>query len=132
MLALVGGEVDFLFAEAVLALPQIKAGKVRALAVTTATPSPAFPDLPTMNSMLAGFVADNWFAMFTTAGTPREVIATLNRAVKTALESKEVRSLFDRDAMVAIGSTPEELGAQLKSEIDRYAEVIRKGNITAQ
>ncbi len=132
MLALLGGEVDFVFAEALLALPQIKAGKVRALAVTTAKAAPAFPDLPTMNAMLSGFVADNWFAMFAAAGTPREVVATLNRAVKTALDLKEVQSLFDKDAMTAVGSTPEELGAHLKSEIDRYAEVIRKGNITAQ
>ena len=132
MLALLGGEVDFVFAEALLALPQIKAGKVRALAVTTAKPAPAFPDLPTMNAMLSGFVADNWFAMFAAAGTPREVIVTLNRAVKTALDSREVQTLFDKDAMTAVGSTPEELGAHLKSEIERYAEVIRKGNITAQ
>ena len=132
MLALIGGEVDFVFAEALLALPQIKAGKVRALAVTTAKPAPAFPDLPTMNAMLSGFVADNWFAMFAAAGTPREVVATLNRAVKTALDSKEVRTLFDQDAMTAVGSTPEELGAHLGSEIDRYAAVIRKGNVTAQ
>jgi tripartite-type tricarboxylate transporter receptor subunit TctC len=132
MLAMVSGEVDFLFAEALLAAPQIKAGKVRALAVTTAKPSPAFPDLPTMNAMLSGFVADNWFAMYAPAGTPREVVATINTAVRNALDTKAVRALFEQDALTPVGSTPEELGAHLKREIDRYAEVIRKGNITAQ
>jgi tripartite-type tricarboxylate transporter receptor subunit TctC len=132
MLALVSGEVDFLFAEALLAAPQIKAGKVRALAVTTAKPSPAFPDLPTMNAMLSGFVADNWFAMYAPAGTPREIVATINTAVRNALDTKAVRVLFEQDALTPVGSTPDELGAHLKREIDRYAEVIRKGNITAQ
>jgi tripartite-type tricarboxylate transporter receptor subunit TctC len=132
MLALVGGEVDFLFAEALLAAPQIKAGKVRALAVTTAKPSPTFPDLPTMNAMLSGFVADNWFAMYAPAGTPREIVAAINTAVRNALETKTLRGLFEQDALTPVGSTPDELGAQLKREIDRYAEVIRKGNITSQ
>jgi len=132
MLALVSGEVDFLFAEALLAVPQIKAGKVRALAVTTAKPSPTFPDLPTMNAMLPGFVADNWFAIYAPAGTTREIVATLNAAVRNALDSKAMRALFEQDALTPVGSTPEELGAHLKREIDRYAAVIRKGNITAQ
>jgi tripartite-type tricarboxylate transporter receptor subunit TctC len=132
MLAMVSGEVDFLFAEALLAAPQIKAGKVRALAVTTLKPSPAFSDLPTLDALLPGFVADNWFAVYAPAATPREIVATLNGAIRKALETKTVRALFEQDALIAVGSTPEELGAHLKREIDRYAEVIRKGNITAQ
>ena len=132
MLALLSGEVDFVFAEALLAAPQIKAGKVRALAVTTAKASPTFPDLPTMNAMLSGFVADNWFAMYAPAGTPREIIAAINTTVRNALDTKALRALFEQDALTPVGSTPEELAAHLKREIERYAEVIRKGNITAQ
>ena len=132
MLALVSGEVDFLFAEALLALPQIKAGKVRALAVTTAKPSPTFPDLPTIGTMLAGFAADNWFALYATAGTPKESIALLNRAVRNALDSSAVRTLFAQDALIPAGGPPEDLAAHMRREIDRYAEVIHKGNITAQ
>lgn len=132
MVALVSGEVDFQFAEGLLAAPQIRASKVRALAVTTAKPSPAFPDLPTMNSTLPGFVADNWFAMYFRAGTPREIVAAINAAIRKALETKAVRALFEQDALTAVGGTPEELGAHLQREIARYAEVIRKGNITVQ
>ena len=132
MLAMVSGEVDFLFAEALLAAPQIKAGKVRALAVTTVKPAAAFPDLPTMNSMLPGFVADNWFAIYAPAGTPREIVSTINAAIRKALDTKTVRALFEQDALISAGGTPEDLGAHLKREIDRYADVIRKGNITAQ
>ena len=132
MLAMVSGEVDFLFAEALLAAPQIKAGKVRALAVTTAKASPAFPDLPTLQSLLPGFVADNWFAIYAPAGTPREIVATVNAAIGKALDSKTVRALFEQDALIAAGGTPQELGAHFRRETERYAEIIRKGNITAQ
>jgi tripartite-type tricarboxylate transporter receptor subunit TctC len=132
MLAMVGGEVDFQFAEGVLAAPQIRAAKLRALAVTTPKPSSFFPELPTMNSFLPGFVSDNWFAMFFPAGTPEEIIATVNAAIRKALGMNAVRALFERDALIAVGSTPAELAAHLQREIDRYAEVIRKGNITLQ
>ena len=113
-------------------MPQIKAGKVRALAVTTPEPVAFFPGLPTMASILPGFISDNWFAMYFPVGTPREIVGTINAAVKKALETKDLRALFERDAIVPIGGTPEQLGAHLKSEIARYAEVIRKGNISLQ
>lgn len=132
IVAVMSGEVDFQFAEGLLAAPQIRAGKVRALAVTTAKPSPAFPGLPTVDSTLPGLVADNWFAMYFRAGTPREIVAAINGGVGKALESKAVRALFEQDALTAVGGTPEDLGAHLKSEIARYGEVIRKGNITVQ
>jgi tripartite-type tricarboxylate transporter receptor subunit TctC len=132
MLATMAGEVDFQFAEGLLAMPQIRAGKVRALAVTTPQPVVFFPGLPTMDSILPGFISDNWFAMYFPAGTSREIVATINAAVKKALDTKDMRAFFERDALVAIGGTPEELAAHLKSEIVRYGEVIRKGNITLQ
>jgi len=132
MMAVMSNEVDFQFAEGLLAAPQIKAGKVRALAVTTPKRSAAFPDLPTMNAILPGFVADNWFAMYFPAGTPKEIVGTINAGIRKALETKAVRTLFEQDALIPVGGTPEELGAHLKREIDRYAEVIRKGNVTVQ
>ncbi|HXM82382.1 MAG TPA: tripartite tricarboxylate transporter substrate binding protein [Burkholderiales bacterium] len=132
MMAVLSGEVDFQFAEGLLAAPQIKAGKVRALAVTTVKPTAVFADLPTMNATLPGFEADNWFAMYAPAGTPKEIIATINGAIRKALETNAVRALFEQDALISVGSTPQELGAHLKREIERYADVIRKGNITAQ
>lgn len=132
MVALMSGEVDFQFAEGLLAAPQIRAGKIRALAVSTAKPSAAFPDLPTVNATLPGLVADNWFAMFFRTGTPRDIVAAINRGIGKTLESKPVRALFEQDALTAIGGTPEDLGAHMKSEMARYGEVIRKGNITVQ
>ena len=132
MVAVMGGEVDFQFAEGLLAAPQLKAGKVRALAVSTPEPSPFFPGLPTMTSLLPGFVSDNWFAMYFPAGTPGAIVATMNATVKKALATETVRGFAKREVLTLVGSTPEELGAFLKSEIARYGDVIRKGNITIQ
>jgi len=132
MVAVMGGEVDFQFAEGLLAAPQLKAGKVRALAVSTPDPSPFFPELPTMTSLLPGFVSDNWFAMYFPAGTPGTIVATMNATVKKALATETVRGFAKREVLTLVGSTPEELGAFLRSEIARYGEVIRKGNITIQ
>jgi len=132
MVAVMGGEVDFQFAEGLLAAPQLKAGKVRALAVSTPDPSPFFPGLPTMTSLLPGFVSDNWFAMYFPVGTPGAIVATMNATVKKALATETVRGFAKREVLTLVGSTPEELGAFLKSEIARYGDVIRKGNITIQ
>jgi tripartite-type tricarboxylate transporter receptor subunit TctC len=130
MVALMGGEVDFQFAEGLLAMPQIKASKVRALAVTTPEPVSFFPKLPAMHSILPGFISDNWFGMYFPAATPRGIVTALNNAIRKTLDQKEVRAMFERDALVARGGTPEDFTAFLKSETARFAEIIRKGNIT--
>lgn len=132
MVATMGGEVDFQFAEGVLAMPQINAGKVRALAVTTPEVVRFFPKLPTMHSVLPGFISDNWFAFYLPAATPKDIVMSLNTAIRKTLETKDVRALFDRDALVARGGTPDDLAAHLKSETARFAGIIRKGNISMQ
>jgi tripartite-type tricarboxylate transporter receptor subunit TctC len=132
MVAVMGGEVDFQFAEGLLAAPQLKAEKIRALAVTTPQPSAFFPGLPTMTSLLPGFVSDNWFAMYFPAGTSREIVATMNATIRNALATETVRAFAKREVLTLVGGTPDELGVFLKDEIARYGEVIRKGNITLQ
>ena len=77
-------------------------------------------------------MADNWFAIYAAGDTPRETVVAINGAVKKALETSSVRALFAQDALTPAGSSPEELGSHLGREIERYADVIRKGNITAQ
>jgi len=132
MTALISGEVDFQFAEGLLVGPQARAGRARMLAVSTQKPSAAFPGVPTMDSIMPGFVVDQWFGMFAPAGTPRDVVMAINGATKRALDSKAVRTTFEQEAMTAVGDSPEEFGAHVKREIARYAEIIRKGNITVQ
>jgi len=132
MVSLMSGEIDFLFATGPVASVQRNTGKVRALAVTTAKKASAFPDLPTMNTFLPGFESDNWYAMFFPANTPRNIVEKMQEMIVKALQTPEVRSFMEREGLDPVGSTPEELGAQMKREIVKYAEVIRKGNIKLQ
>jgi tripartite-type tricarboxylate transporter receptor subunit TctC len=132
MTALLSGEVDMEFATALAAQPHIKSGRVRALAVTTAKKSSAFPALPTMASLYPGFESDNWYAMFMPTGTPKEIIAKVNSEIIKALKAPEVRDFMSKEGADPVGSTPEELAAYFKREIDKYAKIIRAGNIQAE
>jgi tripartite-type tricarboxylate transporter receptor subunit TctC len=132
MTAVVGGEVDFVFSTSLAAQPHIKSGRVRALAVTTAKPSSAFPDLPTMASIYPGFEADNWYGLFFPAGTPKEVIARANAEALRALKAPDLLEFMAREGADPVGSTPEELGAQFKREVERYARVIKAARIEAE
>jgi len=130
--ALISGEIDFLFATGPAAAPFIKSGKVRALAVTTPKKSPYFPDLPAMNSIYPGFESDNWYAMFFPAGTPKALIDKINSEIKKALNASDVRAFMQREALDPVASTPEQLSANFKREIVRYAKIIKAGNIKVE
>jgi tripartite-type tricarboxylate transporter receptor subunit TctC len=129
MVSVMGGETDFLFATGPVSAPQIKAGKVRGLAVTTPKKSSAFPDLPTMNTVFPGFESDNWYAMFFPAGTPKPIVDRLNAEIGKALKAADIREFMPREALDPVASTPEELGALFRREIARYAKIIKAGNI---
>jgi tripartite-type tricarboxylate transporter receptor subunit TctC len=129
IVSLASGETDMLFATGPVATPQVKAGRVRALAVTTAKKSSAFPDLPTMTSIFPGLESDNWYAMFFPTGTPRPIIDKLNAEIAKALKSKDIQDFMPREALDAVASSPEQLEANFKREIARYAKIIQAGNI---
>jgi len=128
--ALISGEVDYLFPTAPVASVAIKSGRARGLAVTAAKKSSAFPDLPTMNTFYPGFESENWYAMWFPANTPADIVAKTNGLIVKALQDGKVRKLMLKQGLDLVGSTPEALGDQVKRDIARYAEVIRKGNIT--
>jgi tripartite-type tricarboxylate transporter receptor subunit TctC len=130
--ALMSGEIDYLFATGPVASAARKSGRVRALAVTTAKKASAFPDLPTMNTFYPGFESDNWYAMWFAAGTPRDIVAKMNGLIVKSMQNGKVREFMVKEGLDPVGSTPEELAAQMKREIVKYAEVIRKGNIKLQ
>jgi len=131
-IALISGEIDYIFATAPSIMPHLKSGKARALAVTTPKRSSALPDLPTMNTYYPGFESDNWYAMFFPKGTPKPVIDRLNTEIRKALDTPEVRAFLPREALDPVASPPEELGALLKREIPKYAKVIQFANIRAE
>jgi tripartite-type tricarboxylate transporter receptor subunit TctC len=110
-------------------MPHLKSGKARALAVTTPKRSSALPDLPTMNSIYPGFESDNWYAMFYPKGTPKPIVDKLNAEIRKALDTPEIKAFMPREALDPVSSSPEELSALLKAEIEKYARVIRLANI---
>jgi tripartite-type tricarboxylate transporter receptor subunit TctC len=132
VIALISGEIDYIFATAPSIMPHLKSGKAKALAVTTPKRSSALPDLPTMNSIYPGFESDNWYAMFYPKGTPRPIVDKLNAEIKKALDTAEVKAFMPREALDPVASTPEELTALLRQEIDKYAKVIRLAGIKVE
>ncbi len=127
--ALLSGEVDFVFSTMTTVVPHLQSGRLRGLAVSTKKRSTIFPDLPTMDSIYPGFESDNWFGLFAPAGTPNEVISRLHAAASDALKTPEFRNLIAQAGGDVAGGTPESLGAHLASEISRYTKVIKAGNI---
>ena len=132
VIALISGEIDYIFATAPSIMPHLKSGKAKALAVTTPKRSSALPDLPTMNSIYPGFESDNWYAMFYPKGTPTSIISRLNTEIRKALEAPEVKAFYPREALDPVASSPEELSALLRREIEKYAKVIKSANIRVE
>jgi tripartite-type tricarboxylate transporter receptor subunit TctC len=132
VIALISGEIDYIFATAPSIMPHLKTGKAKAIAVTTPKRSSALPDLPTMNSIYPGFESDNWYAMFYPKGTPRTIVDKVNEEIRKALQTQEIKAFMPREALDPVASTPEELGALLQREIPKYAKVIQAANIRVE
>ena len=127
VLEIVGGQVNFAFVNAPLALPQVRAGKLRALAVTGAKRSPAVPDLPTMaEAGLPEFVVESWYGLMAPAGTPEPVIRKVRDDTLKVLATRELVEAFAKQGADVVTSTPAEFARTVASEKDRWAEVIRK------
>ena len=128
-----GGQVDMSFPTLAAALPHVRAGRLRALAITDNRRSKLLPDVPTMDEAgVKGFYFVQWLALLAPAGTPPEVVGRLNAALKAALKDKELREKFDAQAMEPYLTTPEEAGKFIAAEASRYARVIKARGITAQ
>jgi tripartite-type tricarboxylate transporter receptor subunit TctC len=124
------GRVDLQISGSAM-IEHVRSGQVRGLAVTTAERSPAAPELPTIaESGLAGFDVTAWFALFVAARTPEAIIAKMQIDTATVLREAAVKAKLDRIGVIATGSTPEELGAFVKSEVNKWGGVIKGANIT--
>ena len=127
VLEIVGGQVNFAFVNAPLALPQVRAGKLRALAVTGARRSPAVPDLPTMaEAGLPEFVVESWYGLMAPAGTPEPVIRRIRDETLKVLARPDLVEAFAKQGADVVTSTPAEFSTMVASEKDRWAEVIRR------
>ncbi|MDB5866482.1 MAG: hypothetical protein JWO70_4288 [Betaproteobacteria bacterium] len=131
--ALLGGEVQLMFPIASGIVPHIKSGRVRALAVTTARPTPLFPDLPTVAaSGLPDYQSVVLYGVFAPAKTPAPLIGRVHQELLRALNTPEVKDAFFRNGTETIGSSPEQLAAALNSEMTRVGKVIRDAGIRVQ
>jgi len=130
---LVGGQVQLMFANLVAALPQVKTGRIRALAVTGQTRAAAAPELPTViEAGVPGYVVTSWFGVLVPAATPRELIMKLNAEFARTMSAPDVRDRLAADGAEPTTGTPEQFGAFLRAEITRWTKVVKDAGIVAE
>ena len=127
---LIGGQIQVMFTTVASAASLIQAGQLRALAVTSAQRSPAFPDLPTVaEAGVPGYEAESWYGLFAPAKTPKDVIDRLNKSAAAAVQSEAFKKLAVNEGLVMVASPPEELDRYFSSEEERWRKVIRDAGI---
>ena len=132
MIDLVGGQVNVMFVSAPQAIPQMKAGRIKALAIGSARRIAQLPDTPTVAETLPGFAAQSWVGMLVPAGTPKEVVVRYNSEVKAALADPAVRGKLSAQGFDVVGSSPGEFLAFARGESEKWAKVIRDYDIRVE
>ncbi|POR11989.1 tripartite tricarboxylate transporter substrate binding protein [Diaphorobacter sp. LR2014-1] len=128
---LLGGQISMSFDTVTPVLPHIKAGKLRALAVTTAKRSVALPDVPTLEEAgLPGFDMGTWFGMLAPAGTPKGIVARLNADMVKIIQSPEFRKKMDDIGADPIANTPEQMARQIKDDTARFARLVKEAKVS--
>ncbi|HVL57005.1 MAG TPA: tripartite tricarboxylate transporter substrate binding protein [Burkholderiaceae bacterium] len=129
---LIGGRISLMFDNMTTAMPQIQAGKLRALAVTSEKRLPQLPEVPTMVELgMKDFIVTPWWGVFAPAGTPREVVQKLNRDIVKVLNSKEVLEYLSSQATDVVGDSPEQFARYVSGEKARWADVVKASGATA-
>jgi tripartite-type tricarboxylate transporter receptor subunit TctC len=128
----IGGQVPLLWVSIPAVAQHIKAGKLKALAVSTLKRSAAFPDVPTMQEAgVADFEVDSWYAMFVPAKTPKPVIERLNKALNQVVADPEIKDKLLQQGSEGVGGTPESLGKTVTAELAKWAKLAKEANIKA-
>jgi tripartite-type tricarboxylate transporter receptor subunit TctC len=128
---LLGGQVNMSFDTITPVLPHIKAGKLRALAVTTAKRSVALPEVPTLDEAgLKGFNMGTWFGVLAPAATPPDVVARLNAEIVKIIHNPEFRKKMDDIGAVPVGDTPLQMAAQIKEDTERFAKLVKDAKVS--
>ena len=125
MTALLSGEVEMGITTVFSAAPYVRAGRMRAIAVTSLKPSPALPGIPALASFYAGFNTNLWHGYLTTAGTPAAIVALLNREIVKALRSPEIRQSLEDGGAESVGNTPAEFAAVIAEDFEKYARLVK-------
>ena len=132
LLDLASGQIQMMVSNYSSLVPQIKAGRVRPLAVTSRAASPSFPDLPPMASVAPGFSAEIWVAVFAPAGTPAALVQRLNREINEAARSPEVRNLLEADGTLPVALTPAEAAQRVRDDFAAWKKIATEKAITAE
>ena len=131
--AVMAGEIDVVFSDMAVVLPHVKAGKLRALAVTGPQPTPLVPDLPTIAaSGVPGFSMTSWWGVLGPAAMPQEIVTRLNSELVRILKTDDVKSRFGTLGVDAATSTPQEFSSFIRTEIDKYAKLLKSIGIQPQ
>jgi len=128
---LLPGRVDAIFANFPSTLPYVQNAQLRGLAVTTAQRQPQVPELPAIGEFVPGYDVSSWFALFVAAKTPSEIVVKLNADAIAALNYPAVKQRYAQLGATVVGSTPTELAAHLKAEMDRWGPIIKAAGIKA-
>ncbi len=130
---LLGGQITMSFDTVTPVLQHIRSGKLRALAVTTAKRSSALPDVPTLaEAGLKGFDIGTWFGLLAPAATPKDIVARLNAELVKVIQSPEFRKRMDEIGAEPIGNRPEQMAAQIKSETEKFARLVKDAKVTIE
>ena len=124
-----GGRVSMLFTTTISAAPHIKAGKLKALALTSAKRLPTMPDVPTIGETVPGYQAEAFQAVVAPAGVPRPIVEKLAAEIGAIVRSPDIAARFDADGALPVGSTPQAFAAFLKTEMLKWARVIKEAGI---
>jgi tripartite-type tricarboxylate transporter receptor subunit TctC len=128
---LLGGQVQLVFGPISQSIKYVQAGKLRALAVTTANRQPALPDVPAVGEFLPGYEASGWYGIGAPKGTPDEIVEVLNREINAALADPKVKAALADLGLAPKPASPSEFGAFIAAETEKWAKVIRSANIKA-
>ena len=130
LIDLAAGQIDVMISNYSSLVPQMKSGKVRAIAVTSPKPSPAFPDLPPLWAAVPGYAIDIWVTVFAPAGTPAPLVERLNKEINEISASPELRTFLDPDGALPVALTPAAITARLKQELAQLKKIAAERKIS--
>jgi tripartite-type tricarboxylate transporter receptor subunit TctC len=122
---LIAGNIQVSFENLAVSMPNIKAGKLRALAITTATRAPALPEVPTVSEFVPGFAASGWTGIGAPRGTPPEVIDRLNREINAAMADPDMKAKFENLGVTLLPGSPADFAKHIATETEKWAKVVR-------
>ena len=132
MMDVIGGQVQLMFDNTVTAWPQVQAGKVRPLGVTTKQRLKSAPDVPAIAEVLPGFEANAWHGIFAPAGTPQPIVDKLALEIQAVMKDPAIVEAFTKVDTIPVGNTPREFRAFIDAETERWGNVVRKLGLTAE